>query len=137
MVGVQDVVGRQIGDQRRARALDPRVERRSQTSVLGQAMNVDPVVGGEWGKRCADVVAGSVVDYDQLPVGFRLGEQRADRPREEGRLVEDRHDDGDPRHRFHTADAAKGSASRPTAGPLEVATPAATGTARFRCVSRS
>jgi hypothetical protein len=94
VLAVPHVVGRQVGDERCGRGVEPGVESGSQSAVGVVPAQPDPGVVGHGAER---VVGRAVVDDHRLPVEQVLRQQAAERPAKPRRLVVDRDDDGDAR----------------------------------------
>ena len=93
VVGVVQVVGGKIGDERRGRQRQRAVERGAKADIGMQARVSDPVVVQVASDQVTGPVGRSVIDDDQLPGRHRLGAHTLDRPSDERRLHVCRHED--------------------------------------------
>lgn len=91
VLAVEQVVARQVGDQVGTRQVQAAVEGAPQALVARIAHQAQARVLQPGRKHVQGVVLAAVVDDDGFPVGQRLGAQAAERARQEGGLLEARH----------------------------------------------
>jgi hypothetical protein len=97
----QDVVARQIRDERCGRRVQAHVQRTREAAVVGPAYEPDAGIDQERAKRRGRIVGRRFVDDDQLPRRHVLGEERPDRARQDGSLTVGRHHDRHARELRH------------------------------------
>jgi hypothetical protein len=96
-VGDGDVVRVEARDVTTLRDVEPAVQRRRQTGLLGIAHHVQAGIA-DLGEQLRRRIGRSVVDDDQLEVGQRLSEHALHRLADEAGVVVDGHEHGDERH---------------------------------------